>query len=235
MMSLAGKQPQINARIALIAKAPVAGFAKTRLIPALGEQGSAKIAKRLLEHATSQAVAAELGNTYLFASPFPLSKWPDVCIPDSLRVFPQADGDLGNRLIQACLTMNDDEGGTNSFAQQELASEQTVELDSPIILMGTDCPSLTVQVLRQCAAELNQVDACLIPASDGGYVALGLKRLHRSIFTDIAWSTEVVCSTTEQRFDALGWSYSKLPTMHDIDEQQDLQWLPPEWLAELDQ
>ncbi len=225
----------MNARIALIAKAPVAGFAKTRLIPALGEQGSAKIAKRLLEQATAQAVSAELGDAYLFASPFPLSQWPDVCIPESLRVFPQADGDLGNRLIQACLTMHSNDDAVKFSALQSLESEQTIELNSPIILMGTDCPSLTAEVLRMCAAELDTVDACLIPASDGGYVALGLKRLHRSIFTDIEWSTEVVCSTTEQRFEALRWSYTKLPTMHDIDEQQDLQWLPPEWLAELDQ
>ena len=41
--------------VIVLAKAPVAGYAKTRLIPALGEAGAARLAERLLAWSIEQA------------------------------------------------------------------------------------------------------------------------------------------------------------------------------------
>lgn len=196
----------------IFAKAPIPGYAKTRLIPALGEPGSACLAKRLLEHATAEAVNADLGPVVLYASPFPMSQWPSICLPQSLEFNPQGTGDLGARLTAAC--------------------EQVFGTDwdgLPVIITGTDCPGLTSEILGQISSELADNDAVLVPASDGGYVAMGISRFSASIFSDIDWSTEHVSRQTIERFETLGWRYAILPQMHDIDEQQDLQWLPQSW------
>ncbi len=200
-------------RIIIIAKAPRAGYAKTRLIPALGEQGSAQLASRLLEHAIEQALAAELGEVELRYAP---DNWPaQAQCPQGQRLhcLPQGEGDLGARMARA--------------SQQALAQGQSV------ILMGTDCPSLTASVLRQLSDRLKEHRACIVPAEDGGYVALGLNDFHSSIFQDIHWSTEHVAEQTRNKMQQLGWDWHELATLADIDEACDLQHLPGSWKQEL--
>ncbi|WP_353303550.1 TIGR04282 family arsenosugar biosynthesis glycosyltransferase [Sessilibacter corallicola] len=201
-----------KARLVIFAKAPIPGYAKTRLIPALGEQGSARLAKRLLEHATAHAVEADLGPVTLYAAPYPMSQWPDICLPQALEFAPQGQGDLGDRLSAACESIFDDHWD-----------------GVPVIITGTDCPGLTSELLGQISNVLKDNDAVLVPASDGGYVAIGLSRFNPQVFSGIDWSTEHVCRQTVERFESLGWQYTLLPQMHDIDEQQDLQWLPQSW------
>ncbi|EWS63201.1 transferase 1, rSAM/selenodomain-associated [Hydrogenophaga sp. T4] len=72
-------------------------------------------------------------------------------------------------------------------------------------------------------------DAVMIPATDGGYVLLGLRRFDVSLFLDIAWSTEHVAAATRDRLSALGWSLNEKAPLHDIDEPYDLRWLPTDW------
>lgn len=70
----------VGCRIAVLAKAPLPGYAKTRLIPALGAAGAAALAERLLAHAAAQAVAAEVGPVTVWAAPDPRTRpsggWP---------------------------------------------------------------------------------------------------------------------------------------------------------------
>jgi hypothetical protein len=198
-------------RLIVFAKAPVAGQAKTRLIPALGAPGAARLASTLLGHAVEQALASSVGPVELCVSPAPQDpSWTDL-LPQhpALQLSDQGSGDLGERMARA--------------AQRALAAGQ------PVLLMGTDCPGLTVDRLREAAQHLRSHDAVLIPAFDGGYVLLGLRRFDGSLFSGIAWSTASVADATRARIARLGWSLASLPTLHDIDEPDDLQWLPGHW------
>ena len=56
-----------------------------------------------------------------------------------------------------------------------------------------------------------------------------MARKNKPIRSDIAWSTPTVAATTLARLDALGWSCTRLPLVHDIDEPADLVHLPPGW------
>jgi glycosyltransferase A (GT-A) superfamily protein (DUF2064 family) len=98
-----------------------------------------------------------------------------------------------------------------------------------VLLMGTDCPALDAAQLRAVAASLATHDAVLMPATDGGYVALAVRHFDLSLFTDIAWSTATVGATTLLRLRALGWQVAVLPALPDIDEPADLAALPPSW------
>lgn len=95
--------------------------------------------------------------------------------------------------------------------------------------MGTDCPALDAPALQRAIEALKQNDSVLIPTFDGGYALLGFRTFHPSLFEKIHWSTSTVAAETQDRIKALSWTLSVLPMLHDIDEPDDLQWLP-EWL-----
>jgi rSAM/selenodomain-associated transferase 1 len=198
-----------STRIVIFAKAPQAGFAKTRLSAALGAQGAADLARRMLAHTLQSALAAGLGPVELCVTPAPGEpSWDDVTVPAGVQWSDQGSGDLGARMARAAQRALD--GGT------------------PVLLIGTDCPELDCAQLHSAAAALQEggVDAVLTPAFDGGYVLLGLARFDASLFAGIAWSTASVAAATHQRLQQLGWRVQSQAMLHDIDEPADLQWLP---------
>ncbi len=69
------------------------------------------------------------------------------------------------------------------------------------------------------------IDAVFVPAEDGGYVAIGLRRADPSLFTFVRWGTSEVMEETRTRLRNLGWSYRELPAMRDVDVPADLDWL----------
>jgi uncharacterized protein len=200
-------------RIAVMARAPVAGHAKTRLTPALGEAGAAALAARLLAHAVAQAVGAQLGPVTLWAT-------PDASHPafvraqqqHGVRLVVQGAGDVGARMLQVFAT---------SFAHSS----------TPLLLMGTDIPALTLEVLQDAAAALRSHDAVFVPALDGGYALVGLHAPAPSLFTDLPWSTPQVMVQTRLRLKAAGLSHFELPALPDIDEPADLRHLPKDWIG----
>ncbi len=208
-MKLGSRMPT---RILVFAKAPVSGRVKTRLIPALGAAGAARLARRLLDHTLAQALAAGCGTVELCASPdFSAPDWADVPLPPGVAISAQGDGDLGARLARA--------------ARRHLARGRQV------LLIGTDCPALSAVRLRAAAAALADHDAALYPALDGGYTLLGLRADHPSLFTAIPWSTAQVAALTRARMQALGWRVWVGEALPDIDTPADLLQLP-DWLRE---
>ena len=194
-------------RIVVCAKAPLAGFVKTRLIPALGAQGAAALASRMLSHTLAQALAAGAQAVELCMSPAPSdAAWSSVELPQTVESSAQGEGDLGERMNRA---MN------RALAQQQ----------GPVLLMGTDCPALSTAHILEAARQLEQHDAVLVPAADGGYVMIGLRLPCPSLFNDMAWSTPVVAYETLHRVASLGLRVWQGPVLHDIDEPVDLQYL----------
>lgn len=193
-------------RIVIFAKAPLAGFAKTRLIAALGAEGAAALAHKLLDLAMRQAIDAAVGSVELCMTPADSDAWKEVTIPAGVLCSAQGEGDLGERLARA--------------------SARVISSGESIILSGTDCPALDAQCLRQITAHLDTADTVMVPTADGGYAALGLQQFDPSLFCEISWSTDAVALQTRSRIAALGWSVQQLPMLHDIDQPKDLPWLP---------
>ncbi|GAA3528850.1 TIGR04282 family arsenosugar biosynthesis glycosyltransferase [Zobellella aerophila] len=194
-------------RIIIFAKAPLPGQAKTRLIPALGAEGAARLARQMLLSTLARGLTADLGPVELCMSPNPRDPaWADIPLPPGLILSDQGDGDLGERMARA--------------AKRGLAQSPRV------LLIGTDCPALIPARLRSTADQLHRKDAVIHPALDGGYVLLGLTRFHPRLFTDIPWSTSQVGSITLARLDELGWSCHRAEPLPDIDEPGDLHHLP---------
>ena len=189
-------------RIVIFAKAPVPGSVKTRLIPVLGAAGAAQLAQRMLADTIDHALAAGLAIPELCATPDPDDPSWAGHLPAGVRLSDQGPGDLGQRLAAA--------------------TRRVIEGGERILLIGTDCPKLDGKRLREAAAQLDDHDAVIHPAFDGGYVLLGLRRTDPSLFDDVAWSTDTVAATTIARIEALGWSLFVGDTLQDIDEPADL-------------
>ena len=197
-------------RIVIMAKAPVAGFAKTRLMPALGAEGAAQLAKKMLHHTLATALASKLGSVEICATPDPAdSVWQNLDLPSNVIWSAQGEGDLGQRMARA--------------------AARTTRHGEAILLIGTDCPAIDVFTLHEAAQALQAYDASLLPTYDGGYAMLGLKNFNATPFDNMLWSTSTVAQETLKRMQQLGWKTKVLPTLHDIDETADLHYLPPEW------
>jgi rSAM/selenodomain-associated transferase 1 len=184
-------------RIVIFAKAPVAGRVKTRLIPALGAEGAARLAAGMLAAAVEEALATGLV-VELCGEP-DATEWHQP--RPGLLLTAQGQGGLGERLARA--------------------AERVLREDG-ILLVGADCPELDRIRLGRAAEALEEHDSVLHPARDGGYALLGLRRFDRSIFEDIAWSTPRVAAQTIARIEKLGWSLHVGETLRDVDEPEDL-------------
>jgi rSAM/selenodomain-associated transferase 1 len=192
-----------DVQIAVLAKAPVAGLAKTRLIPALGARGAARLQRRLTLQAVRTALAARLG---------PLTLW---CTPNREHRFFRA---LARKLGVHCLDQPTGDLGERMHAAFELHCRQ-----GPVLLTGTDCPALRPADLRQAAKSLcDGHDAVFQPAEDGGYVLVGLRRPQCTLFRGMSWSTSAVMSDTRSRAQARGLRVRELPMLWDADIPADL-------------
>jgi rSAM/selenodomain-associated transferase 1 len=140
-------------------------------------------------------------------SPAPDSpEWASTPLPPDIATSDQGEGDLGRRMARA--------------ARRCIAGGEAA------LLIGTDCPGLDAERLRQAAARLQDHDAVLHPAEDGGYPLLGLNAFAPELFADMPWSTPAVAGLTLERMAALGWRVWVAETLRDIDEPADLAWLP---------
>jgi rSAM/selenodomain-associated transferase 1 len=94
---------------------------------------------------------------------------------------------------------------------------------SKLVIIGSDCPELSVSVINQAFEKLDQSEVVVGPSSDGGYYLLGLTYLIPELFKNKSWSTESVFKDTIKDTILLKKQCSFLPEFSDIDTADDLQ------------
>jgi uncharacterized protein len=189
----------------VFAKAPVAGYVKTRLIPLIGAQGAATLQRQLIDRTLATAREARVGRIELHGAPDCSDPFLRACTNRyGARLVSQSDGDLGQRM---------------AFALAQALGES-----SHAILIGTDCAVLTIQHLRETHRRLQAgAHAVIAPAEDGGYALIGLSRFDARLFTSIEWSTSAVLNQTQARLSELGWQWQALDAVWDVDRPEDYQ------------
>jgi uncharacterized protein len=192
--------------VIVFAKAPRAGEAKTRLIPALGAERAASLAHQMLNATLKHAVAAALG-------------------PVDLCVTPDRNHDAFTTAVRQLGVTLSDQGGGDLGERMARAFERVLRDASRALLIGTDVPALDADYLRAAARALDDHDAVFGPAADGGYTLVGLKRAERGLFAGMRWSHPAVMAHTRDRLAAIGLRHLELPVLHDIDEPDDLRHL----------
>ncbi|MCL7940250.1 TIGR04282 family arsenosugar biosynthesis glycosyltransferase [Halomonas sp. ATCH28] len=188
--------------LAILAKAPLPGRVKTRLIPALGAEGACRLHERLLRQALATALAA--------TSPQRITLWTaldhahplfrELADRHGISLRAQPEGDLGERMYRALQAM-----------------------DAPGLLIGSDCPALSPALLIRCHAALTEADAVFLPVEDGGYALVGVRRADRRLFAAVDWGTSRVMAQTRDRANELGWRLACPARLWDVDRPEDLE------------
>jgi rSAM/selenodomain-associated transferase 1 len=195
--------PNDRIDIAILAKAPIPGLTKTRLIPALGEDGAAELQRRLILQTVATAFEAKIGSVSIWCGPD--SRHPifqNIAADHPVRLYEQAAGNLGDRMHAAFVTAT---------------------AVSPTLLIGVDCPSMAPAHLRRCGECLRRGDdAVFLPAEDGGYVLVGLRQPEARLFKDIEWGSLTVMAVTRQCLVELKLIWSEPETLWDLDRPEDL-------------
>ena len=197
-----------DTQIMIFGRYPVPKQAKTRLIPALGTKGAARLHRRMTEHAVGVARNARRsggGNDLRITfcgTGAPLSDFRAWLGLDLLYAS-QPSGDLGARLQWAF---------NSAFGNGAKSA----------ITIGTDVPGLTSDILRQALESLRSHDIVIGPAADGGYYLIGMKLFCPELFAAIDWGTESVYEQTRDIIKGLGLTVAQLPLLCDVDRPDDL-------------
>lgn len=204
----------LRIEIAILAKAPLAGYAKTRLIPHLGAAGAADLQRWMLRRTVSTALASAVGPVRLWCA-------PDCTHPEFVRcagggdvtLLAQPAADLGARMLAAA--RRDPAVGT--------------------IIVGTDCPTLATADLHEAARLLRRGDdLAIVPAADGGYVLIALRAPYAAVFSDVDWGSAQVMAQTRQNARRAGLGLVEMAARWDVDDAADLRRLEQQfaWRAE---
>lgn len=191
-------------RVVIFARYPEPGRAKTRTIPALGDQGAAELQSANIDHTLKQVLQfaqseCEIEIRFTGATTEAMRER----FGSATTYVDQGSGDLGERLER---TVHD-------------AFDQQVE---HLLIIGTDCPDLTAQHLALADQALRHADLVLGPAVDGGYYLVGMRSKQLSIFRQIDWSTERVLDQTRRAASQDQLKVHELERLSDIDEPEDL-------------
>lgn len=193
-----------EAKLIVFSKAPAPGQVKTRLIPALGEDGAARLHQDMLEQKLRLVTENQIAAIDLYCSPdLHHPYFQEIASRFNIDLHTQIGDDLGERMANAMQT--------------------TLSTHSLAMIIGTDCPPLDRIYLRDAFQALaDGSDAVVGPATDGGYVLLGLRRFDNMLFTGIDWGTNMVYRQTKTRLEQLGFPHVELDTLWDIDRPEDL-------------
>jgi rSAM/selenodomain-associated transferase 1 len=203
--------PPEGLRIAVFAKAPVAGTVKTRLVPLLGHERAARLHARLVHHALATASAAGASEVQLWCAPDAADAFFAECARTHGVVLKQQEGhDLGARMAHAF--------------------EALLADGRPAILVGSDAPALTAAAMSAAGRALATHGAVFTPAEDGGYALVGLAHPAPSLFSGVAWGSATVMAETRVRLAAAGLRWHEAPRTWDVDRPEDYERLVREGL-----
>ncbi|MBD2385717.1 TIGR04282 family arsenosugar biosynthesis glycosyltransferase [Cylindrospermum sp. FACHB-282] len=184
---------------------PEPGKTKTRLIPALGSVGAANLQRQMSEHTIFQvkelqkATALSVEVRFVGGDSQLMQDWLGL----GLIYQSQGGGDLGQRMVRSLLD------AFQSSAEQ-------------VVIIGSDCPGLSWQILATAFEQLHVFDLVLGPAIDGGYYLIGLRKPISELFANIEWGTAQVFQTTVDIALKLNLSLMYLPPLADVDRPEDL-------------
>ncbi len=191
--------PYKNALIIFI-KNPALGKVKTRLAKTVGDEKALQIYLELTRITRENASILRGVQPYVFYSDF-IDK----------------NDDWSNEIFEKRVQSGEDLGDRMSNAFHEILQQH-----QHVCIIGSDCPTVSVDILNQSFQMLQNHDFVVGPSTDGGYYLLGVSTgFHEFLFKHMAWSTENVLSETLSRIAENHKTVTLLPALTDVDEEKD--------------
>ena len=175
----------------------ILGKVKTRLAKTIGDVGAFNIYSELVA-VTEKASSETNADKHIYFS--------DVIIPSiwkNEKKFVQKGNDLGMKM-QHAFQNGFDEGYEN------------------IVLIGSDLPTISKEIIETGISSLKKNDVVFGPAEDGGYYLIGMSKMNTSIFKNKPWSKNNLLEVTLQELKAQSQSFGLIETLNDIDTFEDL-------------
>ena len=186
-------------RLVLFARSPRAGRVKTRLVPSCGASGTLALYRAFLLDQLRLLRAFRSSCTLEVCLDLELA--PDAELAAALgeaRPTAQGRGDLGQRMLRC-------------FRRAARAGSDAT------VIIGSDAPTLPRSIVERAFARLAAGSpAVLAPATDGGYVLLGLGRPEPALFRDVTWGGSEVARITAERARAAGLALALLAPWYDV-------------------
>ncbi len=184
----------------VIAKAPLPGYAKTRLCPPCTAEQAAALAQAALLDTLAVVARTPVARRVLVFDDAGFDDAAQSWCPDGFELIAQRGKGLDERLAAAF-----------------------EDVAAPALLVGMDTPQLTVELLLDgiAALSLPEVDAVLGPALDGGYWSVGLRRPLREVFAGVPMSEPFTCAAQRRRLRQLGLTLHEQPQLLDVDTIDD--------------
>jgi rSAM/selenodomain-associated transferase 1 len=194
--------------LVVMAKAPVPGTVKTRLVPPFSFEEAAELYRCLLLDQIDNLNSFRDADLFLAFSPDEAASFFKEIVPAGFACFPQRGEDLGERMNHAFI---------------ELSNKGYKH----IAIIGGDLPAFPQRFLEEAFVRLerSETDVVLGPSRDGGYYLIGMNRPIPEIFEEITWGSDSVLSSTIQKLSKLGLKPHLLPLWFDIDTPEDLRYL----------
>jgi len=187
--------------LGLMAKAPLEGEVKTRLVPPLTAREAAALNICFLRDMAANINSIEAASGVVVYTPAGSESAFAGILPERFSFLAQRGAHLGERLCNA----------TDDLLRQGFGSVCLINSDSPTLPR-----SILIRALESLATEGDRV--VLGAAEDGGYYLIGLKHAHRNLFNEIAWSTSDVLARTKQRAAEIDLPVELLPPWYDVDD-----------------
>lgn len=182
----------MNTPVIVFSRAPVPGRVKTRLAARIGEWRAAQLHLRLTRRALRTARDARTGPVELHVTS------AHAAFHFHGKLVLQKGDDLGERMYRA------------------------LRRHRRAILIGSDCPALTVRDLRRAARLLCAgYRVVLLPTEDGGYALIAARHAPRAILDGVTWGGPQVFEETAKRLNGIRWR--RLRTLWDVDRPEDLE------------
>jgi rSAM/selenodomain-associated transferase 1 len=200
--------------LVVMAKAPLRGAAKSRLVPPLTPKEAAELSRcfirdvcAAIEHAIAMIPAASKVQVQgmIAYTPARTEAAFEGLVPASFEFIEQRGDGLGERLINVA-------GDLLSIGFESVA------------MMNSDSPTIPPAILCEAIVHLARPGdrLAIVGADDGGYCLIGLKRTHWRIFEEITWSTGAVFAQTMERAAELSLEVARMPSWYDIDDAASL-------------
>jgi rSAM/selenodomain-associated transferase 1 len=190
--------------LGLMAKAPLEGEVKTRLVPPLTAREAAALNVCFLRDMAANIdsiTETEAAAGLVVYTPAGAESAFAAIVPERFSLLAQRGAHLGERLCNA----------TDDLLRQGYGAVCLINSDSPTLPR-----SILVRALNLLASDGDRV--VLGAAEDGGYYLIGLKHAHRNLFNEIAWSTSDVLARTRQRAAEIDLPVELLPSWYDVDD-----------------
>ncbi len=190
----------------VIARAPRPGSAKTRLGRTIGHERAVTLYRAFLQDLAARFSGAPFALGWYVTPP---DAWAEISplVGESGQVLFQGEGDLTER-------------------QRELFRGAAGRGEERTVLIASDSPHLTVEVVEDAFRRLERQDLVFGPTYDGGYYLIGMRGYHDVLQeTPMSVGTELDGIVARARLSGL--SVGLLETTFDVDVVEDIRHLRP--------